>query len=367
MPVSDLLVTVGMATYNGAEYLEKSLRSILDSTYSNFELLIVDDGSTDDSVAIAMRADDSRIRIISNQSNSGLVRTRQQIMQEARGTYLAWLDQDDIAYPNRIASQVAFLERNEKVGVCGSRTLHRVHEPSGKEWLLKSRASPGGHAEIRASMPFICPISFNTATMRMSAFRQSDLTFRKEYGNTLDYDMWSRAADVMELTNIPEYLGEYRVHSNQTSRGPATDRMRQTAWAVQRDVLERNLEVQIDPDSDHVHRRMTLTARLLVSESDAVEAGTWLGFLAERNRTTGAYQEREFESTISRQWVRCLLHVSRGVGITKAIKLAGATHSITGLRTKDLTPGVRSFLENQGLSMAQKLIRGDHKSPFIRN
>jgi len=347
-----------MATYNGAKYLKKSLRSILDGSYTNIEILVVDDGSTDDSVAIAKRVNDSRIRIISNQSNSGLVRTRQQIMQEARGTYLAWLDQDDIAYPHRIASQVAFLEKNQKVGVCGSWTMHRVHEPSGKEWLRKSRAAPGGHAEIRASTPFICPISFNTATMRVSAFRHYDLRFREEYGNTLDYDMWSRAADVMELTNIQEYLGEYRVHPSQTSRGSAADRMLEASWSVQREVLKRNLGVQIDADSDHVHRRMTLTPRLLVSESDAVEAGTWLRFLAERNRTIGAYQERAFNNALSRQWVLSLLHVSRAVGVTKVIALTRASSSITGLRTNNLSSGVSAVLQNQGFAMAQKLIKG---------
>ncbi len=80
MSGSEPLVTVGMASYNGADYLAKSLRSILDGSYSNVELLLVDDGSTDDSVAIAKRANDSRIKIISNQCNSGLVRTREQIM-----------------------------------------------------------------------------------------------------------------------------------------------------------------------------------------------------------------------------------------------------------------------------------------------
>ncbi len=356
--VSDPLVTVGMATYNGAEYLEKSLRSILDGKYSNIELLIVDDGSTDDSVAIAKRANDSRIRIISNEVNNGLVRTRQLIMQEARGTYIAWLDQDDIAYPNRIESQVAFLERHEKVGVCGSWTMHRIHEPSGKEWLRKSRASPGGHLEIRANMPFMCPISFNTATIRVSAFRHDDLAFREEYGNTLDYDMWSRAADVMELTNIPEYLGEYRVHPSQTSQGPAADRMREASWSVQREVLNRNLQINMDNNPDHIHCRMTLNARLLVSEPDALEVGTWLRFLVERNRTIGAYQERAFDNAVGRQWVLCLLHVGRAIGAAKAIKLAGASRSITGLRTNNLSYGVTSVLQNQGFAMAQKLING---------
>jgi hypothetical protein len=207
-------------------------------------------------------------------------------------------------------------------------------------------------------MPFICPISFNTATMRISAFRHYDLRFREEYGNALDYDMWSRAADVMELRNIQEYLGEYRVHPRQTSRGPAADRMLEAAWSVQRELLERNLGIQVDADSDHIHRRMTLTPRLLVSESDAVEAGNWLRFLADRNHTIGAYQERAFDNAVSRQWVLCLLHVSRAVGFTKATKLAGASRSITGLRTNNLSYGVRSVLQNQGSAMAQKLING---------
>jgi len=345
-----------MATFNGAEYLSDSLRSILGGSYSNIELLVVDDGSTDDSVAIAKRAEDHRIRIISNDSNGGLVRIRQQIMQEARGTYLAWLDQDDIAYPNRIASQVAFLECNQNVGACGSWTTHRIHNPSGEESLRKSPA-PGRYEDIRASMPFVNPISFNTATMRLSAFRDNDLKFREEYGNTLDYDMWSRAADVMELRNIQEYLGEYRVYPSQTSRGPAAERMLQATWSVQREVLERNLGVKIDAEVNHVHRRITLTPRLLTSEPDAVDAGTWLRFLSERNRVIGAYQERDFENALGRQWVVCLLHLSRSIGFAKTIKLAGSSHSITGLRIRNLSYGLRWLVKGQGSIVAHKLTK----------
>lgn len=353
------LVTVGIATYNGSKYLADSLRSIISGDYPNIEILIVDDGSSDESVAIAERFDDSRLRIITNESNSGLVRTRQQIVKEAQGEYLAWLDQDDIAYPSRIATQVAFLERNERVGVCGSQTLHRVHEPSGKEWLLKTSGTLCDHEEIRASIPFICPISFNTATMRMSAFRQGALGFREEFGNSLDYELWSRAADEMELANIGKYLGEYRVHSNQTSRGSGAARMRQAAWTVQRDVLERKLGISLDHRFDHVHRRMTVNVSSLASERDAVEVGTWLRFLTERNSLVGAYKEREFERAVSRQWVLSLAHLSRKLGVSKAIKLAAASHSITGLRNKNLTHGLRSALQNQGLATVHRLINRD--------
>jgi glycosyltransferase involved in cell wall biosynthesis len=352
------LVTVGIATYNGAEYLESSLNSVLRSTYSNIELLIVDDGSTDNSVAIAKRVDDPRVRIISKESNSGLVGTRQQIMEESRGTYLAWLDQDDIAYPNRIASQVAVLERNQAIGVCGTWTKRRIHESSGNKSLRKS-PSPGGHMEIKASLPFRNPIWFNTATLRISAFRCNNLTFREEYGNTLDYDMWSRAADIMELRNIQKYLGEYRVHPGQTSQGPAAERMLESAWLVQREVLERNLGVKIDANPNHVHRRITLSPSSFLTESDAVEAGSWLRFLAERNRIMGSYHETAFDNVVSRQWLVCLLNVSRGVGVSQALKIAAASRSITGVPTHDLLSYCLSWiLRGQGPVIAQKLTQG---------
>jgi glycosyltransferase involved in cell wall biosynthesis len=353
MSASGPLVTVGMATYNGADHIAKSLKSILDSSYSNIDLLIVDDGSTDNSVEIARRADDCRIRIISNKSNRGLVSTRQQIMQEARGTYLAWLDQDDIAYPNRIASQVAFLERNEKVGACGSGTKHRFSQTSGLEALYK-QFSVGGHSEIHASMPFTNPISFNTATMRLSAFRHNNLEFREKFGNTLDYDMWSRASDVMELRNIQKFLGEYRFHPGQTSRGPALESMLQAGWIVQCEVLERHLGVLIDANSDHVHRRITLTPQTFLSESDVIEAGTWLRFLMDQNRVTRAYDQRAFDNAASRQWVICLYYLSRAVGRTKALKLAGASRSITGLATSNLAHSVKAVLKNRKSAMVRK-------------
>ncbi len=355
MSVREPLVTVGMATYNGGEYLTESIRSVIESSYPNIEVLIVDDGSTDDSVAIAQGIGDHRIRIISNDLNSGLVRTRQQIMQEAQGTYLAWLDQDDIAYPNRIASQVAFLEGHVQVGACGSWTMHRVMKPYGAEPLYKQH-SQGRNAEIHASMPFANPISFNTATLRISAFRQHNLGFREEFGNSLDYDMWSRASDVMELINLQKFLGEYRIHPGQTSQGLALERMRQASWAVQCEVLERNLAVLIDVDSDHVHRRITLTPHLLLSETEVVECGTWLRFLIEKNRAMGKYDQRAFDNAASRRWLICLFYLSRAVGTTKAIKIAAASRSITGLDTGNLLRGFHDLLQNRRSAMARKLV-----------
>ena len=353
----DPLVTVGMATYNGAQFLIDSINSVLNGSYSNLELLIIDDGSSDTSVDIAKQIGDPRIRIICKDINTGLVRTRQQIMQEARGTYLAWLDQDDIAYPNRIAAQVTFLERHQRVGACGSWTMHRIHEASGKEVLRKS-PSPGKYVEIHASMAFVNPIPFNTATMRLSVFRSHEVEFREKYGNTLDYDMWARATDVMEIRNIQKYLGEYRVYPSQTSRGSASKPMLEAAWSVQREVLERNLGVTIVAESEHIHRRITLTPSLIRSESDLVEAGTWLRHLADQNRSIRVYNEDDFGRVIGRQWILCLLHASRTLGVNKVVKFTGNSHVITGLRAHDLSYGLRWLLKGQGPVIAQRLSHG---------
>ena len=99
------IVTVFMAAYNAAQFIEKSIQSILNQTFNDFELLIVDDGSTDNTLEIIRSFTDDRITIIENKINRGLIYTRNLAIQYARGTYLAIQDSDDISLPNRLERQ----------------------------------------------------------------------------------------------------------------------------------------------------------------------------------------------------------------------------------------------------------------------
>ena len=111
-----------MAVYNGAEHLTESIQSIVNQDYQEWELLLLDDHSPDHSIEIIGKFQDSRIRLLRNSTNLGLVAVRNRIMDESRGEFLAWLDQDDLAAKIRLSTQVQFLESNSHISACGSFT-----------------------------------------------------------------------------------------------------------------------------------------------------------------------------------------------------------------------------------------------------
>lgn len=113
-------ITVFIPLYNAENYIKKTIQSVLNQTYKNFEILIINDASTDQSVSIVESFSDDRIRLIHNDTNKGICYTRQRGVIEARGKYIAILDADDIAMPNRLEKQFAFLEKNPEIAVCGS-------------------------------------------------------------------------------------------------------------------------------------------------------------------------------------------------------------------------------------------------------
>ena len=113
-------VTVLMPVYNGEMYLREAIDSILHQTFTDFEFLIINDGSTDNSETIILSYDDSRIRYEKNDSNLKLIATLNKGIELAKGKYIVRMDADDISIPDRIEKQVAFLEKNPDVGICGS-------------------------------------------------------------------------------------------------------------------------------------------------------------------------------------------------------------------------------------------------------
>ena len=111
---SDPLVTVLMPVYNGEKFLNEAIESILCQTFQDFEFLIINDGSTDNSQQCIESFHDDRIRVINKKNNIGLVGTLNRGLENSNGTYIARFDQDDISLPNRLKNQLKFLERNEE-------------------------------------------------------------------------------------------------------------------------------------------------------------------------------------------------------------------------------------------------------------
>ena len=303
-------VTVGMAVYRGQQYIAEAITSVLAETFVDWELLLVDDCSPDNSVEVISTFNDPRIRLLANEANQGLVAVRNRIMAEARGTYVAWLDQDDLTFPSRLATQVTYLDTHPDIALCGSWTQMR-HESLDGSVSATTERLPQSYEQIRASMMFLNPIACNTVTMRRTAFVDRGLFFNEAFGNSLDYDMWSNASDELLLHNLPVVLGAYRVHGSQTSQGAALEKMNSHAIEIQVDLARRALGIEMSDDDRTWHRLATIAPVLLTDSIQLAAIAGWFARLRAANQESQAFAGRDFDAALARQWTTVVLASAR--------------------------------------------------------
>lgn len=203
-------VTVLMAVHNGARHLREAIDSILVQTFRDFEFLIVDDGSTDESPSILASYVDPRIVIIRNATNVGLTKSLNIGLNAARGELVARQDADDVSYPERLAKQVAFLDAHPEIAVVGAQA--RIIDADGHE-LPTDERKPLAAEAIRFALLFSNPIVHTAATFRRKLVDGYD----ERFVTSQDVELWSRVAEQHPLANLPERLVDLRVHAQSVS------------------------------------------------------------------------------------------------------------------------------------------------------
>lgn len=201
-------VTVLMAVHNGEHFLRPAIESILNQTYRDFELLIVDDASTDNTPRVIQNYTDPRIKIIHNAKNLGAGIARDIGLQNALGEYVAVLDADDVAYPERLEVQSSFLDSHRDIALVGSAC--EVIDERGIR--LGIRYSVVHHLALRWSLLFRNPIVHSTVMYRRSLARQVG---GYEFRNAEDFALWSKLASRYPLEQIPKVLAKYRTYPHQ--------------------------------------------------------------------------------------------------------------------------------------------------------
>jgi glycosyltransferase involved in cell wall biosynthesis len=204
------LISVAMPVYNGEQYLVEAIDSILAQTFNNFELIIIDDGSSDASLDVLRVYEklDSRIRLIARE-NRNLATTLNDIITLARGKWFARMDQDDIALPHRFERQLQWLQETE-ADITGS-WVQRFGKSDKR--LVKLRQTDDA---IKMELLFCSPFAHPSTMMRTTLIKQ--LCYDKAWEKVEDYDLWERAARAgWKMTNVPEVLLLYRVHDTQIS------------------------------------------------------------------------------------------------------------------------------------------------------
>lgn len=206
-------VSVVMSVYNGQAFLTEAVDSVLHQTSRDFEFIIIDDGSSDATSTILSRyeASDGRVRLLRHE-NKGRAVSLNIGIGIAQGKYIARMDADDIALPNRLQEQVDFMGRNPNVGILGG--AFELMDSKGR--ILKAVWPPLEDSEIRELMLRFNPICHPTVMMRKDVALAVG-GYRKALLDADDYDLWLRMSERSKLANLGRLVLRYRIHADQVS------------------------------------------------------------------------------------------------------------------------------------------------------
>lgn len=204
------LVSVIMPVYNASEFIRASVESILDQSYSDIELILINDGSSDNSLEILKSYNDKRIKLINNESNKGLIDSLNEGISHSSGKYIARMDADDISHFNRIKKQVELLEKNQEADIVAT------HTNGTKKTLYHTRYL--NSEEIRSRLLFDNIFPHPTVMFRKDLFDRTGIRYNKEFLHAEDYAMWLALFETAKYALIPEPLLQYREHGGQVSK-----------------------------------------------------------------------------------------------------------------------------------------------------
>jgi glycosyltransferase involved in cell wall biosynthesis len=288
-------VSVVMPVYNGERYVGAAIDSILAQSFRDFELIVINDGSTDGSAQVIESYRDPRIVCVSYPANTGLASVRNKGLDIVRGEYIAWLDCDDVSLPERLKKQINILDTNPRIGLCGT-WVKTIDGATGDIWQY-----PTDPDFVRARMLFDDPLATSSIMMRAACVREQGLRFNLDHPPAEDYELWERISRDWRVTNIPEVLTLYRIHPMQTSVTKA-QKQKDSVWTIQNRLL---MQLGIEASADETRLHLDIGVGWRYSpEMDRVKASErWLMRLEEANRERRIFPEVGLRRVLAERWM----------------------------------------------------------------
>jgi glycosyltransferase involved in cell wall biosynthesis len=279
-------VSVLLPVYNAGTYLREAVESILHQTYRKFELIIVDDGSTDESVAYLSGLRDPRTRIERSEKNHGIIATLNRGIGLCRAPLIARMDSDDIAESERLAEQKRVMDSENKLAVLGSDFVPFGNEKQGS-WIRFFEPE-----EIAIALLFENPICHPTVMLRRSELPEP--VYPKDYPHAEDYALWVKCGAKAKLRNLPKKLLRYRAHVGQVSRLHSETQNE----SIRRLVLRQMAKLGLEPNPAELYVHQSMAHGFLPSPLAERLMSRWSEKLLRANQKHGVYPDDLFRKML---------------------------------------------------------------------
>ena len=292
-------VSILMPVYNAEQYLVQAIDSIINQTFTDWELIIINDGSTDHSKTIVSRFTDLRIRYYENESNLKLIKTLNKGIDLCQGEYIARMDADDIAMPDRLQIQVDFMDKHPLHIMCGT-NAHIIDNDGNKTGYIRNLTD---NDFLQINLLFSDPFIHPSMLIRREILETN--RYDEYYKHVEDYELWCRIAPLGQVANIDKDLLQYRWHESNVSVIHS-----ETQKRLKDEILKLQLQtLDIVPTDEELYchkitfQLYSLGKKQEVSVSQFKAISDWFSKLIRQNRLIGKYNHSDFVAFLWSRWI----------------------------------------------------------------
>lgn len=296
-------ISVLMPVYNGEKHLKEAIESILSQTFSDFEFLIIDDGSTDQSTDIISSYEDPRIELVKNQVNLGIEKSLNKGINLSKGEYIIRMDCDDISHLQRISRQLNFMETHTEIAVCGSWVNTIGDNRRTEVWQY-----PTDHNKIDCSLLFSSALAHPSVIIRKGILEKLNLFYSYDFKRSEDYELWVRLCENgQRLANLQEVLLDYRI-------SPGKNPVQQIDSS--RMIRARQLsQLGLTPtESEQDIHESIARYDFIPTETFLTSAEAWLKKIYFTNHEVGRYSIDDLADVVAIKWLE-IVQLSAKLGI----------------------------------------------------
>lgn len=284
------LASVLLPNYNNGPYLKEAVDSVLNQSFRDFELIFVDDGSTDNSLEVIRSFNDARIKVFQKEKNSGIVDTLNLGIDQCNSEFIIRMDGDDISKPGRFEKLVSYMRKHPEIGVCSSAlelfgTVHAIRKVESGTRLLKAGMI---HGSTVPHAPCI---------MRTSVLKQHNIYYRNDHPHMEDYDLFFRLKNVTDFENLKEILYLYRITGNNVT--VKNDHTRSSRFKKIYGEVLNELKIEITEKNIGMHYEFFQVVPLTYEVSDFLNH---VDQLIKQNIKWRIYPEKEFLAVLTKIW-----------------------------------------------------------------